>query len=75
VGILLWQTVGWLRSGVWPVLPLSKVIGSPLPQIEGWIGATQVLWWIFDLPMTLVLFCLGCLLIVLAPRPYKSSRR
>jgi hypothetical protein len=56
-----WQTLTWLRYGLWPALPLTatwRAFGWPFPKTD-WIDMQRGLLWVFDLPTTLIVFILG----------------
>jgi hypothetical protein len=58
-----WQAVHWLQTGIYPELPLSQawawlLLDRPLPHVR-WIGAQQIVAWVFDFPTAAALFFVG----------------
>jgi hypothetical protein len=65
--ILGWQTYGWLRTGVWTALPISKTFTYfewPVPSTS-WLGLQKMLDWVFDIPTSLAAFLISLLVLVL----------
>lgn len=55
-GIFLFQVVGWLKSGQWPPVPLSRAFdyfGVDQPKTT-WIGAQKAIDFILDLPLVVL---------------------
>jgi hypothetical protein len=56
-----WQTVTWLRYGLWPGLSFGmtwRALGWSFPRTD-WVDMQRGLLWVFDLPTTLIVFILG----------------
>ena len=50
------QALVWLKTGVWPPLPISSAlhyIGWAVPATE-WVGLQKLIDWIFYLPVFLI---------------------
>jgi hypothetical protein len=61
-GILLWQAVWWLQSGVWPLLPLGwawTLLFDAVPPSVTWVGAEEIVLWLFGCPTSGILFFAG----------------
>lgn len=59
VAIVGWQTLNWLRSGVWEPWPLLRAmdyLDVRIPYTE-WRGAQQIIVWIVELPLAIFLPC------------------
>jgi hypothetical protein len=64
-GILGWQALYWLKTGLWHPVPVSLVLDwahIEQPSVE-WIGAQKLIDKALDLPLSLVLFALPMLLV------------
>jgi hypothetical protein len=58
--IPVWQTITWLRYGLWPALPFGmtwRAFGWSFPRSD-WVDLQRGLLWVFDLPTTLIVFIL-----------------
>ena len=72
VAILSWQAFGWLRSGDWTPLPVSKVfdwIGIDWMALygwESWIGVGKTLLWMLEAPLSASIALLGMIWIWIA---------
>ena len=66
--ILGWQSLNWLRFGVWEPWPVWRAIqhfGWRFPETE-WAGVQRILWWLLDLPLALAIPLTGVALLWLA---------
>lgn len=66
--ILGWQSLHWLRFGVWEPWPVWRAIqhvGWRFPETE-WAGVQRILWWLLDLPLALAIPLMGVALLWLA---------
>jgi hypothetical protein len=65
------QAMRWLVTGKWPALPLSRALEAlgvdwvSLAEVDGLVGVSKILFWIFDLPTALCSVVAGVLLFVL----------
>ena len=52
------QAFVWLKSGVWPSWDIWSIwfAATPEPPQINWIGLRKALYWLFDLPLALVIF-------------------
>jgi uncharacterized protein (DUF2235 family) len=62
VGVFGYQVFEWLQTGVWPPMPLAKVLGFVRAWGQSWVGLQQVYDWILALPLSLMLVFAGFLL-------------
>lgn len=65
-GVLACQGVGWLRTGIWPALPISTTFAFfewPLPDVS-WVGLQKIIDWVFDIPTSLAVFVLSSVLVL-----------
>jgi hypothetical protein len=64
--ILAWQGYGWLRTGIWTALPISKTFAYfewPMPS-TGWLGLQKIIDSIFDIPTSVAVFVLSFIVMV-----------
>ncbi len=72
--VLGYQVVIWLYRGTWP--PLSPLIlqqkwlpellkGSWFTDPHSWYGLHKLVMWLMDIPLSFILFLIGCLLMVM----------
>jgi hypothetical protein len=70
VGFLTYAFYSWVRVGVWPSYPASKMlaeIGIPYPRLA-WEGGQRVLDWLLSVSGCTVLLCIGTLLALVGVR-------
>jgi uncharacterized protein (DUF2235 family) len=60
--IFSYQCVDWLRSGVWPPMPLELALGAIRSIGRDWIGLQAIFAWFLKLPLVIVIYALGIFL-------------
>jgi hypothetical protein len=81
--ILAWQSYGWLETGGWTALPLSKTLNYfGLPMLwTSWLGLQRIIDWVFDLPTSGTVFVLSfvpmtiCAIICITIEDYFDRRK
>lgn len=54
-----YQCVAWLRSGLWPPMPLELVLSAIRSIGPDWIGLQSIFNWFLKLPLVIVFYALG----------------
>lgn len=61
IGIIGWQSVSWLETGIWPTLAIADIVDEPAIR-TGWIGADRLLTMPFESPLSLWMLSVAALI-------------
>jgi hypothetical protein len=78
-GTLVFQIVGWLETGHWPIVNLDTAMGWLRHIGSDWVGLQKIWDWVLALPLFVVLYVVGFVLFwllgVLSASLYRTAAR